>query len=369
MTASPHAIPSGHRRQLDGLRAWAVLIVFLSHYHHALVGPWTPLGEIGVGIFFVLSGFLITGILMSARDDADEPGRSGRVRVLGAFVARRALRILPAYVALIAVMWFDPESFARDDAVWFLTHTINVKIHLDGFWPGNLAHIWTLSIEEHFYLVWPLVMLFVARHRTRDAVMVVVLVCTAARLAAPHATTIPPAAFQGLAVGALLTVLVRERPDLVPTIIRSARWSATAWFALTVGLATTGWAVFDAARYLPMYAGFAALVLLAARGVAGPSAMALDARPLRALGRISYGVYLWHLAPMFVLESIGVPIDPLNGRGPITSLFALAATIAIALVSFHLLEQPINRLKRHVPYVVGEPAATGDDAVRLTNAR
>ena len=69
MTASPHAIPSGHRRQLDGLRAWAVLIVFLSHYHHALVGPWTPLGEIGVGIFFVLSGFLIYRAVIRRRPD------------------------------------------------------------------------------------------------------------------------------------------------------------------------------------------------------------------------------------------------------------------------------------------------------------
>ncbi len=368
MTASTHGVPEGHRRQLDGLRAWAVLIVFLSHYHHDLVGPWTPLGEIGVGIFFVLSGFLITGILMSARDDSALPDRSGRGRILGAFVARRALRILPAYFALIAVMWFDPESFARDDAVWFLTHTINIKIHLDGFWPGNLAHIWTLSIEEHFYLLWPLVMLFVARHRTRDAVIVVVAVCTAARIAAPHATTIPPAAFQGLAVGALLAVLVRERPDLVPTIIGSGRWSAAAWFALTSGFAMTGWAVFNATRYLPMYLAFASLVLVAARGVQGPTAPLLDARPLRALGRISYGVYLWHLAPMFVLGSIGVPTDPLIGRGPITSLIALAATIAIALVSFHLLEQPINRLKRHVPYVIAQPVSSDEAAPELANA-
>ncbi len=369
MTVSPDGIPSGHRRQLDGLRAWAVLIVFLSHYHHGLVGPWTPLGEIGVGIFFVLSGFLITGILQSARDDSERPGHSGRARVLGAFIARRALRILPAYFALLAVLWFDPESFARDDAVWFLTHTINVKIHLDGGWPGNLAHIWTLSIEEHFYLLWPLVMLFVARHRLRDAVVVTVLICTAARLAAPHATTIPPAAFQGLAVGALLAVAVRERPTLVPAIIASARWSISVWLVLTLGFATSGWPIFDAARYLAMYAAFAALVALAARGVRGSAAPVLDARPLRALGRISYGVYLWHLAPMFVLESIGVPIDGVVDLGPITTLIALVATIAIALVSFHLLEQPVNRLKRHVPYVVERSSRTTAEADALTDAR
>jgi len=141
---------------LDGLLTFAVLAVILHHNGpHDIAYSFNP-GGLGVRLFFVLSGFLITGILLEARGAG---GRTGRGQVLRAFYVRRALRILPAFYAVLALgMVLEPQI--RRDWLWHATYQTNHYTAVLGHWPRAISHAWSLAVEEQFYLAWPLVVLF-----------------------------------------------------------------------------------------------------------------------------------------------------------------------------------------------------------------
>ena len=140
-----------HMPQLDGLRALAVLMVVVHHY---VEGGWGLAANLGVKLFFVLSGFLITSILLRSRSQSGAAGWN-RWRAVRNFYARRFLRIFPLYylvVALAAILDVEPT---REYLAWLLTYTLNLKMAAQGWYIDHFAHFWTLSIEEQFYLIWP----------------------------------------------------------------------------------------------------------------------------------------------------------------------------------------------------------------------
>lgn len=155
-------------QQLDSLRAIAVGTVLLFHYHEAsLVGRFIPIGDIGVRLFFVLSGFLITGILLR---------NGGQFGGLVAFYARRAIRLLPLYYAVIALMLLaDPA--VRDDWPYYLFHGVNVLLVVEQRWV-NGTWFWSLAAEEQFYLLWPAAILMLSRRG-------LAMLCIALIVAAP----------------------------------------------------------------------------------------------------------------------------------------------------------------------------------------
>src|SRR5262249_40880734 len=145
--------------QLDGLRAVAVLAVVA---HHTLPGPLVDAlnpGAAGVRLFFVLSGFLITGILLGCRESMAQQGAG---QALASFYARRFLRIFPLYYFALAVVLLAGVQEARDGAAWHLAYLSNVYGVRQG-WLGSLAHFWSLAVEEQFYLVWPALVLSLPR--------------------------------------------------------------------------------------------------------------------------------------------------------------------------------------------------------------
>lgn len=164
----PHSVPTAltYMPQLDGLRAVAVGAVLVHHLLNKSLLPaplaHIPWGFAGVRLFFVLSGFLITGILLRARIDADRAGTSP-LWVIRQFYARRFLRIFPLYYFVIfagAIINLPP---IREEFWWLVSYLFNFRIASLGWFPENVAHFWILAVEEQFYLFWPLLMLFAPR--------------------------------------------------------------------------------------------------------------------------------------------------------------------------------------------------------------
>src|ERR1700754_2151344 len=150
-------------KELDSIRAIAVLLVIISHW----IPPNIPInilpnGPIGVNIFFVLSGFLITWILLENRKKTEELENT-RGTVLKNFYIRRILRIFPIYYLVVFVLYIFSESSGteiRSALPYYLTYTSNFHFFYIDKWDGILSHLWSLAVEEQFYLLWPSIMLF-----------------------------------------------------------------------------------------------------------------------------------------------------------------------------------------------------------------
>ena len=374
---------------LDGVRAVAVALVLAGHGGI----PGVSGGFLGVDVFFVLSGFLITSLLL------DEQGRTGRIALAG-FWIRRARRLLPALIVMVLAVVaaravFPPEATAtlRDNAVaafFWVANWAFVAQRTDYFSQGTppspLQHTWSLGVEEQYYLLWPLLLIAVVAvvgARARWAVFALATAGAVGSAAAAILMASDPGVnrvyfgtdtrAQALLVGAAAAaLLVRDWSVLTVggTLIRT-RWRR--WVA--GGLSVLGLAMLAAlARFATGSAGdFRAGLLLAVAVAAvlvvapvaldqgGFVARALAWRPLVWLGAISYGVYLWHW-PIFLA---------LNGERTGWSgwrLFALrcAATVAVAAASWWLLEQPIRRWRPVIVPMLPLAVATAATAAAVT---
>ena len=161
MAPASKASPSGYLRQLDSVRTIAVAMVIATHWIPKATTFWFN-GGMGVKVFFVLSGFLITGILLDARGQADQSG-VGRTAVLKNFYARRFLRIFPLFYATLALTFLLGVPTVRQFIWWLMFYLGNVLLALHGQWLSGIAHFWSLAVEEQFYLVWPVLILFHAQ--------------------------------------------------------------------------------------------------------------------------------------------------------------------------------------------------------------
>ncbi|MFY9920730.1 MAG: acyltransferase family protein [Mycobacterium sp.] len=370
---------------LDGIRALAVALVLADHGGI----PGVPGGFIGVDVFFVLSGFLITSLLL------DELGRTGGIDLPG-FWVRRARRLLPALIVMVLAVVVLRELFpsdavaaVRDDAVaaffWVANWVFvfrDTNYFTQGDTPSPLQHTWSLAVEEQYYAVWPLVLVAVAvllalltRHRdTRPKLRTVRMAVAGIAIAGSAASAVAACMMtseaslnrvyfgtdtrvQALLIGAAAAaLLVRDWSSLARygSQIR-ARWGR--WIAQMLpvfGLTMLGVVAHFATGSAPEFRrGLLIVVAVAAVFIVAPVALeqrGLVARvlalpPLVWLGMISYGVYLWHW-PVFLA---------LNGeRTGLTgmSLFAIraVATVTLAAMSWWLVEQPIKRWRpAHVP--------------------
>ena len=341
---------------LDGVRALAIALVLCFHGGASLV----PGGFVGVDTFFVLSGFLITSILVR------EHGATGRI-ALRSFWARRARRLLPALVVMTGVVLLWAHFFARGvypdlgaDALSVLFYFANWHFSAGasyvnlGSSPSPFLHAWSLAIEEQFYLVWPLLVLGAFKLGLSRAKLFVLTLLAAAGSATLmvclYDPNLDPTALyyntatraQALLIGAALAIAVSLWAPAARRL-RASLWSGLA----AVGCA--GVVVLSATMTISgafTYQGGLTLVALFAAALIGGVTLAgssLPARclslgPVRYVGRISYGLYLWHWPIFVVLDGSRTGLD-----GPELFTFRLVATFAAAVASFYLIEMPIRR--------------------------
>jgi peptidoglycan/LPS O-acetylase OafA/YrhL len=349
----------GYRPGLDGLRAIAIAFVVLHHTADFFIPDWSgsffPGGFLGVDIFFVLSGFLITSLILERRARAE-------ARPLRSFYARRALRLLPAVVLLLVVnlvielVQSDGIGRPLRSFAVVLSYTTNwAEIRSVSFSP-YLSHLWSLAIEEQFYLVWPVLLLgalWLGLSLRRIAVLAVVLAGAAAFWRADLWWTghgwlaiyiRTDARADALLVGVVLALV---RPDRlmsrVPGAVRGLLGCAS------VALLTFAAVHFHGDSKSLYMGGFTVVALIAALlltvELAGGWVLhpILAARPIVWIGRLSYSLYLWHFL-VFQLAA-----EHLTGASSVVKVaIGWSATAAIAFASFALVERPALRVKDRV---------------------
>jgi peptidoglycan/LPS O-acetylase OafA/YrhL len=357
-TPADSVAPLGHRPSLDGVRAFAVLLVAGVHTRPRLV----PAGSFGVDVFFVLSGFLITTLL------AEELDRNGRVSI-GRFYARRALRLLPALFALLltvtlwALLVASPQS--RHNALREVAAAASYTRNLT-WWaqvPGTmLGHTWSLALEEQFYLVWPAVIALCLRARRPARVPTAAFLVGFVAISALRTGHVlgPASLFIGrpdaLLLGAALALLRRDHALAwtAPAASSRASIATTATIAgAAVLLAISAWdpadGFFSVAFTVAAVASAALIFGLVSLAERGPARL-FAWRPAVALGRMSYGFYLWHLPALRWTD------DRLVGRpAPLRIGLGLALGLVATVLSYRLIERPALRWKRRFAPVAEGP--------------
>jgi peptidoglycan/LPS O-acetylase OafA/YrhL len=382
--AAPARVPSGYVPEVDALRCIAMTAVI--GIHCGLL----PIGWMGVWLFFVISGFAVTTSLFSAKHHA-----SGAWSRVGTFYARRAARIWPIYFLFIAanvvaILVLGDYGTLRQ-VPWLLTFTQNIEMIIATYAPGTawdgFGHLWTLSVEQQFYLVFPF-LLFLPGRRSRS-VMLLAMIAAApliryltARWAVGHGFddihtafavyAFGPAQFDAFAIGCLVAMFRQE----IAQNKRIAVWAGALAAAITLAYVTTYLIVnltiighFSVGIMRNVLSGIAygqgreiwgyfvpdALAAAALIGILSgePHLLRICRLPgLQAIGRISYGGYLYHLPVLMILGGL-VPAFGARVSGPasyaahlLLFVCAYALTVGVAWLSFRFIERPISALAR-----------------------
>lgn len=329
--------------QLDALRAFAIAGVLVHHFAPAAAAV-APVGPAGVKLFFVLSGYLITGILLNYRDQVDGGAASGW-GMIRKFYFRRFLRIFPVYFFVLGLTMAIGYPPVRETFWWHATYLTNVYIATTGVWPGFLSPFWTLAVEEQFYLVWPWVVLFAPRrHLWRVVVGMIAsaVLFRAAGVAAgldPNRVCVLPAAcLDTLGMGALLAILrtpVGGCERSAARLTRLGLWLGAPLLAvmLVIGRVPALGGAFVVGFDLAMGLVAVWLIAGASQGFVGFPGCLLNLRALTHIGLISYGIYVYH---SFVP---GAVLDWLNQADPTTKRI-LALLVGLFVVVRLLASRP-----------------------------
>ena len=365
-----------HIPALDGVRGMAILIVMLTHYREILwqtglegkIYNVLDLGWSGVDLFFVLSGFLITGILVDSRE---------RPLYFQTFYWRRFLRISPLYYFYLFLLFlvlshvyrvlFGRDPWAGVNVWWYLTYLCNWKAnHTDG--DPHLGHMWSLAVEEQFYLIWPLIVYLCLRRRLAWVCVAVAAMALGIRCAMTyeHFSDIPiyritPTRMDALALGSLVALAWRNEWWRRALSKAAAPLAMVTLAAITAIAWRTGGFNFSdplvhtiGVTFLEIL--FACLVFLAAdakQQMAWPNVF--GTKFLRVLGKYSYGMYIFHFTPHLVLMKhvarflAGKPQAVVFAGHALYMPLLMALTFGVASVSWRFLESPFLALKDRMP--------------------
>lgn len=347
---SPGPLRLGYRPSLDGLRAIAVLMVMA---HHANI-PFCAGGSIGVDIFFVLSGFLITSLLL-------EEWRKTQDISLKKFYLRRVLRLIPALAVFLIFIQLYGLAVFRGSRLWETEKAIASVIFYVGNWVQafhvvtmeGLAHAWSLSIEEQFYLIWPLALLLLLRSGQNErwilrllGLAIVLIALRRGFLWTGEASgdriyfgsdTRSDELLAGCALAAWLH-LARFPQERVRSVVRYLLAPAVLLIVAVIvhplakkTMYTLGWPALEAA--------VGVLIVGLTLGAAGPLQKLLELRPAVWIGKLSYGLYLWHFP---IIAKVG----QWQSLGLLRPVVGFALTFAAASASYYLVELRFLRRKQ-----------------------
>ncbi len=376
-TAAPQSSDSALSRipALDGLRGTAILLVMICHSYifqgvdqylnTTFLGPFGGIfqfGWCGVELFFVLSGFLITSILINTKSSP---------QYFRSFYGRRAVRIFPLYFAVLLVFFYCPGSmfhaypFDPTRKIWFFTYLANWKI---GFWPVNeLTLFWSLCVEEQFYLVWPLVVWVTGKRAFPWVCLGVIGASLAAGVGVEFArlpelvvwaTSVPR--LQAIVLGSLVAWLVRQSWLHIVTAQLKLIIPASFGLMLVCALRPSYFPAFHTLTFLICAVAWSALLLHCYTCSDGLVARIMGNRLLRSVGKYSYAIYVLHACIMYYVANftyhlLGRYISSFPLRLSIIFPVVFACSYLAGFLSWHLFEKHFLKLKKYFPYQFRSP--------------
>ena len=356
--------------QLDALRALAVGGVVLFHFASSRlwVLQW---GGLGVYLFFVLSGFLITGILLRCRRLIHQREQSPWL-TLRQFYVRRFLRIFPLFYFVLGVAWVLGFEDIRHAIGWHAAYLSDFYFCRRGQWVGPAAPFWSLAVEEQFYLVWPWLVLFLPQRWLLPVTAITLITGPLTRAwGVAHGWSgvavqcFPLASVDALGLGAILAICAEQMPDHVGRIRAAALWLGLLLLAGSAVLRLKGGsaAAYAAVSLLACNLLFCWLVGSAADGFTGAAGRVLMFPPLILIGIISYGIYVYHDFAFLLAAKLHLRTH----NHALNFAVALALAFLLPLASWYLYEKPINSLKRHFPYAItGRPGSNAGHQLRAS---
>ncbi len=352
-------------RQLDGLRAVAILLVmgahwFLPHAEGEILKnlPYSS----GVTLFFVISGFLITKILLDFKEKNKEAGIS-QFNSIKSFYIRRSLRIFPIYYITIFFLFFINFSAVKELFPWLVSYTTNIYMVLNSQYIGSFTHFWSLAVEEQFYIFWVFVVVFVPKDYLKGTITTFIAISLLTLFYLMQFTSywlsdlLVICQMHSLGFGALIAYYLKYEPEYFEKISLS---KMKGYLAAILILYTIIFIyrkpdeLFEALKLFKnplISAAYFFVVLIAVKeGYRGILKMILENRVMVFIGKISYGLYIYHLFmhPFFhnfLNKYIGLKTSE---TGYMLVYFAL--DIIIATISWYALEKPILGLKRYFKY-------------------
>lgn len=352
-------IVNKHIPFLDGFRGLAILLVLL--YHCFIDFTLAKFGWIGVDIFFVLSGFLITGILIDTKE---------KPNYFKNFFIRRALRIFPLYFLFLSIIFivfpqFAPSvlgdmSYYKDNQIWYWTYLQNWLLSFEGF-PENysLHHLWSLAVEEQFYLIWPVLVFFTPSNKLKLLTCILIFLSFVFRMKAYQLGFIFPYSYvntfsrmDALLLGGLVYMLNRDHQELIKKYL--------VYVMILSTIIVVGFIIYKKSLYfwdLPYIYTFIDLsiatflaILCSKLSIADKLKVIFQHHFLRWLGKYSYGIYIFHYPLLFILTLLLLPSLNSTFHQALLSKFlvgciCILASCLLAYISFNFFEKHFLTLK------------------------
>ena len=359
-------------KQLDSIRTFAVFFVILAHWSSKSIAGIFPFGNLGVNIFFVLSGFLITRILLTEKEKIEEVGiNETKFSAIGNFMMRRSLRIFPVYYLMLLVLYFGATYLPNPipfDWKYYVVYLQNFLYYFRQSTPeGKVGHFWSLAVEEQFYLIWPWILFFVHKKYIKNVMIIGIVIGTISSLLfplIPGKEILTPAlticCLQSFCFGGLLAYWsVKKDGSLEKNYSAIKKWALVAFVAyLGNKLFCPSFVFSDRLFESVITTWIIASILL---NKTAKFDFILSNKILISIGRVSYGIYIFH---NFIPVSLKAVLHLLKKRvienseswQIITFLqkdvllfntICLAILLGIAYFSFYFIETPFLKLKKY----------------------
>jgi len=351
-----------YNKQIDGLRCFAVLGVLVFHfmYFENIFLARFPFGQ-GVNLFFVISGYLITKILLVSKEKIEEEKTTKR-KVVAIFYFKRFLRIFPIYYLTIFFLLIIGFQNTRDVWVWLVTYATNFYISIDHFpYIGSFHHLWSLAVEEQFYLIWPFLILFIPKKYIERIIIGIILLALLFKItyyqyfgwsSAINALTISCA--DSLGFGALIAYWSLYRKSLIDKITKIrfvVLISFLPYIYFMIYPRKFDFITVVANNFLFSVTAFFIVMKASQVRFSSLTKFLLENKVALHLGKISYGIYLYHFfMPDFYNYMVEMFPNYFSSGTLFRIPFLLLSSIAFAECSWYLLEKPVMKFKGKFQY-------------------